>query len=98
MAVWRVLMYVAFVINVFSRWIVGWRVRSSMKTDFAVDALLASDERAMATWVRLIPFAAYTIHVAYRKFQPLRSSSARLIRSSDPDHARSISLCVAEPQ
>lgn len=32
-------MFVAFVIDVFSRMIVGWRVSSSMKTDFALDAL-----------------------------------------------------------
>ena len=32
-------MYVAFVIDVFARRIVGWRVSSSMQTDFVLDAL-----------------------------------------------------------
>ena len=32
-------MYVAFVIDVYARRIVGWRVSSSMRTDFVLDAL-----------------------------------------------------------
>ena len=32
-------MYVAFVIDVFARRIVGWRVSTSMRTDFVLDAL-----------------------------------------------------------
>lgn len=32
-------MYVAFVVDVFARRIVGWRVSSSMQTDFVLDAL-----------------------------------------------------------
>ncbi len=36
---WRGWVYVAFVIDVFSRRIVGWRQSSSMHTDFALDAL-----------------------------------------------------------
>ena len=31
--------YVAFVIDAFSRWIVGWRVSSMMRTDLPLDAL-----------------------------------------------------------
>lgn len=38
-ATWRGFVYVAFVIDVFSRKIVGWRVRSSLKTDLVLDAL-----------------------------------------------------------
>ncbi len=36
---WQGFVYVAFVIDVFSRYIVGWRVSSSMHTDFVLDAL-----------------------------------------------------------
>ena len=36
---WQGWLYVAFVIDVFARRIVGWRVSSSMKTDFVLDAL-----------------------------------------------------------
>ena len=36
---WQGYVYVAFVIDVFARRIVGWRVSSSMHTDFVLDAL-----------------------------------------------------------
>jgi transposase InsO family protein len=38
-ATWVGFVYVAFVIDVFSRAIVGWRVSSSLKSDLALDAL-----------------------------------------------------------
>jgi transposase InsO family protein len=36
---WQGWQHVAFVIDVFARRIVGWRISSSMRTDFALDAL-----------------------------------------------------------
>jgi transposase InsO family protein len=38
-ATWRGFVYVAFVVDVFSRRIVGWRVSNSLRTDLALDAL-----------------------------------------------------------
>lgn len=38
-ATWGGFVYVAFVIDVFARRIVGWRVSSSLRTDFVLDAL-----------------------------------------------------------
>ena len=38
-ATWKGFVYVAFVIDVFSRMIVGWRVSTSLRTDLALDAL-----------------------------------------------------------
>jgi putative transposase len=38
-ATWRGFGYVAFVIDVFARRIVGWRVAASLRTDFVLDAL-----------------------------------------------------------
>ena len=38
-ATWRGFVYVAFVIDVFSRRIVGWRAATTMRTDLALDAL-----------------------------------------------------------
>jgi transposase InsO family protein len=38
-ATWTGFVYVAFVIDVFARRIVGWRVSASMRTDFVLDAL-----------------------------------------------------------
>ena len=43
---WQGCLYVAFVIDVFARRIVGWRVSSSMRTDFVLDAL------EQALWAR----------------------------------------------
>src|SRR6218665_2687245 len=36
---WQGFVYVAFVIDVYARCIVGWRVSTSMRTDFVLDAL-----------------------------------------------------------
>ena len=38
-ATWAGFVYVAFVIDVFARAIVGWRVARSLRTDLALDAL-----------------------------------------------------------
>jgi len=38
-ATWRGFVYVAFVIDVFSRRIVGWRASTALRTDLALDAL-----------------------------------------------------------
>ena len=46
MSTWQGWLYVAFVIDVFARRIVGWRVSSSMRTDFVLDAL------EQALWAR----------------------------------------------
>jgi putative transposase len=42
-ATWRGFVYVAFVIDVFARRIVGWRVSSSLATDFVLDARPSGD-------------------------------------------------------
>jgi transposase InsO family protein len=36
---WQGRQYAAFVIDVYARWIVGWRQSSFMRTDFVLDAL-----------------------------------------------------------
>jgi transposase InsO family protein len=54
-ATWRGFVYVAFVIDVFARRIVGWRVSSSLATDFVLDALeQAIYERCGSTTAGLI--------------------------------------------
>lgn len=45
-ATWSGFVYVAFVIDVFARYIVGWRVSRSLKTDLVLDAL------EQAIWAR----------------------------------------------
>ena len=46
MATWSGFAYAAFVTDVFSRRIVGWRVSASLRSDLALDAL------EMAIWTR----------------------------------------------
>ena len=46
-ATWSGFVYVAFVIDVFSRFIVGWRASTSLRTDLPLDAL------EQAIWARL---------------------------------------------
>jgi len=54
-ATWRGFVYVAFVIDVFSRRIVGWRVSSSLRSDLALDALeQAICERQLASADQLV--------------------------------------------
>ena len=54
-ATWRGFVYVAFVIDAFSRRIVGWRVSSSLRSDLALDALeQAICEREEARQDRLV--------------------------------------------
>ena len=51
---WQGWLYVAFVIDVFARRIVGWRVSSSMRTDFVLDALEPSSVRSSARTLRCL--------------------------------------------
>jgi transposase InsO family protein len=54
-ATWRGFTYVAFVIDVFSRRIVGWRASSSLRSDLALDALeQALYDRPIAESERLV--------------------------------------------
>ena len=54
-ATWQGFAYVAFIVDVFARRIVGWRVSSSARTDFVLDALeQAVHERRPAESNRLV--------------------------------------------
>jgi putative transposase len=56
-ATWRGFVYVAFVIDAFSRRIVGWRATSSLRSDLALDALEQAlyDRDTDAGLVRAVP-------------------------------------------
>ncbi len=62
---WSGFAYVAFVIDAFSRAIVGWRVATSLRADLALDAL------EMAIWTRDLPSLAGLVHHSDRGVQYL---------------------------
>ncbi len=62
-ATWQGFVYVAFVIDVFSRMIVGWRASQSLRSDLALDAL------EQALWVR--PASGGLVHHSDRGVQYL---------------------------
>ena len=64
MATWSGFAYGAFVIDVFSRRIVGWRVHSTLQAGLALDAL------DMAIWSRNEPLDGL-VHHSDRGVQPL---------------------------
>ena len=61
---WQGWLYVAFVIDVFARRIVGWRVSRSMRTDFVLDAL------EQALYARQPELSDALIHHSDRGSQP----------------------------
>jgi putative transposase len=62
---WSGFCYVAFVIDVYSRRIVGWRVSTSLRTDLALDAL------EMAIWARRADDLGGLVHHSDRGVQYL---------------------------
>ena len=62
---WSGFAYVAFVVDVFSRYIVGWRVSTSLRAELALDAL------EMATWTRRTADLAGLVHHSDRGVQYL---------------------------
>ena len=80
-ATWRGFVYVAFVIDVFSRRIVGWRASTSLRSDLALDAL------EQALYDRPIIQAEPLVHHSDRGVQLKfnRSSQHRTERGCDDD-------------
>jgi putative transposase len=73
-ATWRGFVYVAFVIDIFARRIVGWRVSSSLATDFVLDAL------DQAIYDRCTAATGDLVHHSDRGTQPgFKGSSQRLV-------------------
>jgi putative transposase len=70
-ATWRGFVYVAFVIDVFSRRIVGWRVSNSLKSDLALDAL------EQAIWEREKGLGERLVHHSDRGGQPRFNRSSQ---------------------
>ena len=94
-ATWRGFVYVAFVIDVFARRIVGWRVSSSLRTDLAVDALeqaLYARPRPPTTSCIIVTAARSTSRFGTRRGSARlglsRRSAAWAIRLTTPSPSR----------
>jgi len=68
---WSGTVYVAFVIDVFARRIVGWRTSTSMKTQFVLDAL------EQAIWQRKMPDNKALVHHSDRPSHGLKTNRCR---------------------
>ena len=90
-ATWRGFVYVAFVIDVFSRRIVGWRVSNSLKADLALDALeqaICDRQIGASSLVHHSDRGSQYLSIATRSASAKRVSSrwwaARAIRTITP--------------
>jgi putative transposase len=79
-ATWRGFVYVAFVIDVFARRIVGWRVSASLATDFVLDALEQAiyDRRAGGVADLVHHSDRGTQYLSMRYTERLRSAAAAI--------------------
>jgi len=97
-ATWGGFVYVAFVIDVFARRIVGWRVSASMRTDFVLDALeQALHVRRGDAWTGLVhhsdrgtqlgfkgPSQRVRVSLSLSDFEvPLQAFSSRVFFAAD---------------
>jgi putative transposase len=64
LSTWQAVCYAAFIVDVFSRYIVGWRVALSLRTDLVLDAL------EQAIWVRSAYDLSGLVHHSDRGSQP----------------------------
>ena len=98
---WQGFVYVAFVIDVFARRIVGWRVSSSMQTDFVLDALeqalySAGQPSEMADWSITATGFAIRLHPLHRaagrsRHRAVGGQHGRQLRQRvGRDHQRSV--------
>lgn len=76
---WSGTIYVAFVIDVFARRIVGWRASTSMKTQFVLDAL------DQAIWQRKTPDNKSLIHHSDRGSQYLSIKYTKRLAEAEID-------------
>ena len=75
---WQDFVYVAFVIDVFARRIVGWRVARSMRTDFVLDAL------EQALYARRAERDGALVHHSDRGSRGCRTGHTRMGRLVQP--------------
>ena len=76
---WSGTVYVAFVIDVFARRIVGWRTSTSMKTQFVLDAL------EQAIWQRKTPDNKALVHLSNRGSQYLSIKCTERLAEAEID-------------
>ena len=83
---WQGFVYVAFVVDVFARYIVGWRVSTSMQTDFVLDAL------EQALYARRPERGGALVHHSDRGSQGEFNPSSRHIQNGGVDEAEDVEI------
>lgn len=83
-ATWSGFVYVAFVVDAFSRRIVGWRCSTSLRTDLAMGAL----EQGLWERARKPRSVSGLVHHSDRGVSTCRSDTPNA--SSKPEHVRSV--------
>ena len=78
---WSGFAYVAFVTDVYSRAIVGWKVSSSLSADLALDALEMAIWRRKGDLSKLVHHSDRGVQIEFKE-----SSQHDLVRSSIGDH------------
>ena len=79
-ATWGGFVYVAFVIDVFARRIVGWRVSASMRTDFVLDALEQAIYARRGDALTGLVRTRFGRSSADRRFREARRSAGRMLQ------------------
>ena len=83
---WQGFVYVAFVVDVFARRIVGWRVSSSMQTDFVLDAL------EQALYARRVERDGDLVHHSDRGSQGEFNQSSQHVPSGGVDEGEEVEV------
>jgi putative transposase len=91
-ATWSGFVYVAFVMDVFSRRIVGWRASTSLRTDLALDAL----EQGLWTRARDEQEVSGLVHHSDRGVQPGLNRSSQHPDEQGCDDGANSSMGVDE--
>jgi len=78
---WSGFVYVAFVIDAYSRFIIGWRASKSLRTDLALDALETAiwKRKALAGLVHHSDRGSQYLAIGYTEGLAKSASSLRLV-------------------
>jgi putative transposase len=97
-ATWSGFAYTAFIIDAFSRRIVGWRVAATLRTELALDALERPSGRERATISAVLcttrTAVRNTSRLSTRSVSPMRAPSPPSVHVATPTTTRSRRPCT----